>query len=62
MADDPTKGGQPDRDRDRVNVHERHEVEYWAEQWGVTREQLEAAVKKVGPMTKDVAKEFGKGA
>jgi hypothetical protein len=58
MADDPNKRGQADRDR--VNVHEPHEVEYWSKKWGVTREQLEAAVKKVGPMAKHVAIELGK--
>lgn len=58
MADDPTKRGL--EDRDRVNVHERHEVEYWTKKWGVTREELEAAVQKAGPMMKDVSKELGK--
>ncbi len=59
MSDDPNKLGQADRVR--VNVHEQHEVEYWTKKWDVTREQLEAAVEKVGPMMRDVAKELGKG-
>ena len=58
MADDPNKRGQADRER--VNVHERHEVEYWTQKWGVTCEQLEAVVKKVGVMVRDVEKELGK--
>lgn len=60
MADDPTKTGKGDRDR--VNVHQEHEVAYWTKKWGVTREQLEAAVKKAGVMVKDVAKALGKSA
>ncbi|WP_460449091.1 DUF3606 domain-containing protein [Alsobacter sp. SYSU BS001988] len=58
MADDPTKrGGQ---DRQRVNIHQRHELDYWSQNWGVTHQQLEAAVKKVGDRAKAVADELGK--
>jgi hypothetical protein len=37
-----------------VNVHEDYEAEYWTRKLGVTRAELEAAVKKVGVMAKDV--------
>ena len=58
MADDKTKAGS--QDRDRVNVNERYELEYWTIKWGVSHEQLKEAVAKVGPMTKDVARHLGK--
>ena len=58
MADDTTKSGRPDRDR--INVHERHELEYWSSKFGVTPDQLRDAVGKVGVMAKDVARHLGK--
>jgi hypothetical protein len=58
MADDPTKRGPADRSR--INVNEDHEVRYWCEKWGVSADELKAAVKAVGPMAADVAKRFGK--
>ena len=58
MADDLKNRGA--QDRSRVNVHEDHEVRYWAGKWGVTKEQLAAAVKKVGVSVDAVARELGK--
>ena len=58
MADDLNNRGE--QDRNRVNVHEPHEVQYWTKRWGVTREQLAAAVKKVGVSVKAVAQQLGK--
>jgi hypothetical protein len=58
MADDPTKRGA--QDRDRINVNERHELEYWSSKFGITQDQLEEAVAKVGVMAKDVARHLGK--
>ena len=52
MADDRSKRGKPDRDR--INVHEDYEREYWKKQLHVSGQQLAAAVKKVGPMVKNV--------
>jgi NAD(P)H-nitrite reductase large subunit len=52
MADDTTNRGQ--QDRIRVNIHEEHELRYWTQRFGCTREALEAAVKKVGVMAADV--------
>jgi transposase-like protein len=43
-----------------VNVHEEHEVRYWTEKWGVTKQQLAAAVKKAGVSVDAVARELGK--
>ena len=58
MSDDKTK--RSPQDSARVNVHEDYEVEYWTHKWGVTRPELEAAVKKAGVSAKAVAAELGK--
>ena len=58
MADDKTKTGKPDRDR--VNINEPYEVNFWTNKFGVSDETLKAAVEKVGPMAANVAKELGK--
>lgn len=56
--DDPNNRGK--RDRERINVNEPHELRYWTEALGCTKEQLIAAVAKVGVMAKDVRAYFGK--
>jgi uncharacterized protein DUF3606 len=38
MADDRTKSGA--QDRDRINVHERYELEYWSKKFGVSQDEL----------------------
>jgi hypothetical protein len=58
MPDDKSKTGGPDRSR--INIHEPYEVEYWKQKFQVTKEQLEQAVKKVGPSAESVRKELGK--
>jgi hypothetical protein len=58
MADDTSKTGKPDRDR--INSSEDYEVRDWAKKFGVSEDALRAAVKKAGPMAKDVAKSLGK--
>lgn len=52
MADDLSKRGPADRDR--INVHEEHELRYWSEKFGVSYEKLKEAVAEVGVMAKDV--------
>lgn len=47
-------------DRDRINIHESHEVAYWTKRFGVTEAQLKAAVAAVGVMVKDVQRHLGK--
>ena len=47
-------------DRDRINVHEAWEVDYWCKKFGVTEQQLKAAVKAVGVMVVDVRRYLGK--
>lgn len=58
MADDTTNRGA--EDRTRVNVHEEHEVRYWTETLGVSREELEAAVEAVGVRAAAVREYLGK--
>ena len=58
MADDLKNPGA--QDRNQVNVNEDHEVRYWTQKWGVTKEQLMAAVKKAGASVAAVAKALGK--
>ena len=54
--DDRKNKGQPDRSK--INMHEPHEVKYWTHQLGVSREQLQAAVEKVGNAAAAVRKEL----
>lgn len=58
MSDDKSKKGPADRDR--INIHEPYEVEYWCKHFGCTPAELKAAVAKVGVMVKDVAAELKK--
>jgi uncharacterized protein DUF3606 len=55
-------GGLETADRTRINMHEDYEVRYWIQKWNVSREQLAAAVRKVGVMVANVAKRLGKEA
>lgn len=57
MPDDKTNRGSPDNQR--INVHEDYELRRWAREFGVSEQRLKDAVKKVGTMAKDVAKELG---
>jgi hypothetical protein len=45
MSDDTSKKGI--QDRTRINTSEDYEVRYWSEKFGVSRDQLKAAVNKV---------------
>ena len=47
-------------DRTRINVHADWELQYWATKFGVTKDQLKAAVAKVGVMVEAVRRELGK--
>ena len=57
MADDLTVAY---RTGARANVNQDHEVRYWTQKWGVSKEQLAAAVNKVGVAADAVAQELGK--
>jgi hypothetical protein len=52
MADDLKETGT--RDDTRINVNQDHELTYWSEKLGVSRDRLREAVAKVGPMAKNV--------
>lgn len=52
MSDDKTKGG--GQDRKRINVNETYELRDWAAKFGVTQEQLKAAVARVGDRADEV--------
>lgn len=58
MADDKSKTGW--QDDIRINVNQDYEARDWAKKFGVTVDQLKAAVRAVGPMVKDVRKYLGK--
>jgi hypothetical protein len=38
----------PPEEASRISIHEADSVEYWTKKYGCTREELEAAVQKVG--------------
>ena len=59
MEDDKRNPGRPDRDR--INMNEEYEVQDWSKKFGVSKEELAAAVKKVGPMARDVEVELKRG-
>ena len=46
MVDNTTVRGP--QDRSRVAMEQEHEVRYWTERFGVSREDLQAAVNTVG--------------
>lgn len=58
MTDDKSKRGP--QDRSKVNISEGYEVQYWSEKFGVTAEQLKAAVKEVGNSPEAVEKALRK--
>jgi hypothetical protein len=57
MSDDLKNRGP--QDRARIAMTEPHEVRYWTEALGVSREKLQAAVDKVGNSAEAVRKELG---
>lgn len=58
MSDDLSNRGT--QDRSRISMGEEHEVAYWTKALGVSREELQRAVDKVGNSTTAVRKELGK--
>jgi hypothetical protein len=53
MADNPSARGP--QDRQRIDIHQEHELRYWTEKFGVSADALREAVQQVGPMVQDVA-------
>ena len=71
MANDSTKAGEINRTwekrevnpgADRINVNEEYELQDWSAKLGVTSWEVKAAVRKVGPLAKDVARALGSNA
>jgi uncharacterized protein DUF3606 len=58
MTDDPRKRGMPDRSK--ISMTEAHEVRYWTRHLGVSKEELQRAVDKVGNSAATVRKQLGK--
>ena len=58
MADDKTNRGP--QDRSRINLHEDYEVRYWTDKLGISKSQLEEAVRRVGSSAKAVEEELRK--
>jgi 3-oxoacyl-[acyl-carrier-protein] synthase III len=58
MSDDLTKRGQADRSK--ISMSEEHEVRYWTKHLGITEEELQKAVDKVGNSAAAVRKQLGK--
>ncbi|WP_374948482.1 DUF3606 domain-containing protein [Mucilaginibacter sp.] len=50
--DNKQNTGSPDRDR--INVNEDYELQYWSEKFGVSHDELKEAVKSAGTAVKDV--------
>jgi hypothetical protein len=60
MPDDKSKRSGPDRSK--INMSQDHEVQYWTKHLGITRDELQRAVDKVGNSAAAVRKELGKEA
>lgn len=54
------KGQRDFRAADRIDLSDRHQVAFWMKRWGVTRDQLTAAHRAAGQLTKDIAVHLGK--
>jgi hypothetical protein len=59
MADDLKNRGEPDRSR--INTSEDHEIRYWTQKFGVSADELRAAVQAVGTSADAVAKHLAGG-
>jgi hypothetical protein len=46
------------QDRSKINMHEPQEVQYWTKHLGISKEQLQKAVDKVGNAAAAVKKEL----
>lgn len=59
MSDDKAQAG--GQDRQRINVHEAYELRDWSKKFGVTPEQLRAAVAQVGDRAEAVERHLKQG-
>jgi Protein of unknown function (DUF3606) len=58
MADDLKQTGR--QDDSRINVDQDHELVYWSEKFGVSRDELRKAVQAAGPIVKDVQRHLNR--
>ena len=58
MADDLKQTGR--QDGARINPDQDHELSYWSEKLGVSRDELRKAVQAAGPMVSDVQKHLNR--
>jgi hypothetical protein len=58
MADDPTKCAP--QDASRISLKEDHEVRYWTQELGVTKERLEQLVQDHGHSVAAIRKTLGR--
>jgi len=56
--DNKNNVGSPDRDR--INIHENYEVEYWTKTLGISAEELRKAVETAGTSAEAVRKHIKK--
>jgi hypothetical protein len=47
------------RDRSHISMSQRHEVQYWTRHLGVSTDELQRAIEKVGNSAAAVRKELG---
>ena len=59
MSDDRSDRGSPDRDR--IDLHDPDEVRNWTKSLGVSKEDLERAVRAAGDRADKVREYLGKG-
>jgi len=59
MTDDTNNRGP--QDRSRIAMGEDYEVEYWTKELGVSRDELETVMKRVGSSAKAVREALGDG-
>jgi hypothetical protein len=48
--------------RNQINVNHKDEVAYWSKLFGVSEQELRAAVERVGPYVDDIAQDLAKKA
>ena len=58
MSDNKSKTGSPDRDR--INLSEDYEVQYWTKELGISEKELRDVIQAVGNTSKAVREHVGK--
>lgn len=58
MSDNKSKTGSPDRDR--INLSEDYEVQYWTKELGISEKELRDVIQAVGNTSKGVREHLGK--